>query len=158
MNACSLLIFPNGGCYHDHRGTPEQSSPADIDTNQTQEDLDPRHFYAAYVFEYATLRGHDVAVLLDQAHQFECPVRYWWASETTNLTGAFDRLIVCMHHPSIVKGVEIHTILREAAAKHQVAWDDFEAAELDEYRTYGKVIDDPQNSGRATRRSGNAGP
>ena len=45
-------------------GTPERSSPADIATNQTEEVLDPRHFYAAYVFEYGTLRGRDVDVLL----------------------------------------------------------------------------------------------
>jgi hypothetical protein len=28
-----------------------------------EEVLDPRHFYAAYAFEYAALRWHDVAVL-----------------------------------------------------------------------------------------------
>ena len=39
----------------------------------------------------------------------------------------------------------MHGILRQAAVKHQVTCDDFEAAVLDEYRTYGKVIDDPQN-------------
>src|SRR5512141_1330023 len=126
-------------------GTPERSSPADIATTQAEEVLDPRHFYAAYVFEYATLRGHDVAVLLDQARQFECPVRYWWASETTNLTGAFDRLVVCVHHPSLTKAVEMHGILRQAAARHQVVWDEFDAAKLDEYRTHGKVIVAPQD-------------
>ncbi len=93
MGMQSHLIFSRARCYHDHMTTPEQSSFADMATNQAEEVLDPRHFYAAYTFEYATLRGHDVAVLLDKAHQFECPVRYWWASETTNLTGAFDRQI-----------------------------------------------------------------
>ena len=67
------MIFPDAGCYHDHMGVPEQSSIADIATNQTEEVLDPHHFYAAYTFESAALRGRDVAALFEQAHRFECP-------------------------------------------------------------------------------------
>jgi len=143
----SLLDFPFSVCYHPYyMPTPEQRvSTGGLGEQPAGETLDPRHFYAAYVFEYAALRGRDVAVLVDQAHRFECPVRYWWASATTNLKGAFDRLIICVHHPSLGKAVEMHGLLRQAAAKHQVAWDDFEAAALDDYSTYGKVIDAPEN-------------
>ena len=125
--------------------TPEQRLAGGVGEPSAVETLDPRHFYAAYVFEHAAVRGRDVAALVDHAHRFECPIRYWWASATTNLKGAFDRLIVCVHHSSVVKGAEMHGILRQAAANHEVAWDDFEAAKLDEYRTLGKAIVAPQD-------------
>ena len=34
----------------------------------------------------------------------------------------------------------MHAVLLQAGAEHQVAWDDFEAAKLDEYRTLGKAV------------------
>ena len=126
-------------------GTPEQLLCPGAGEQPASEALDPHHFYAAYTFESAALRGRDVASLFEHAHRFECPVRYWWASEVTNLKGAFDRLIVCVHHTSLVKAVEMHSVLRQAAAKGQVTWDDFDAAVLDDYRTYGRIIDDPKN-------------
>ena len=113
-------------------------------TNQPEEVLDPHHFYAAYTFESAALRGRDVATLFEQAHRFACPLRYWWASETTDLKGAFDRLMIGIHHTSLVKAVEMHGALRQAAAKGQVTWDNFDTATLDDYRTYGRSIDDPK--------------
>lgn len=126
-------------------GTTEQLLRPGADEQPASEALDPHHFYAAYVFESAALRGRDVAALFEHAHRFECPVRYWWASEVTNLKGAFDRLIVCVHHTSLVKAVEMHGILRQAAAKGQMTWDDFDAAVLDDYRKFGRIIDDPKN-------------
>ena len=131
--------------------TPEQRLAGGADESSAGEILDPRHFYAAYEFQYAAVRGRDVAVLLDHARRYECPVRYWWVSETANrkgVQGAFDILIVCVHHSSIVKGAEMHAILRQAAAEHQVAWDDFEAAKLDDYRTLSKPIVTPQDIAR----------
>ncbi len=39
----------------------------------------------------------------------------------------------------------MYSVLRQAAAKGQVTWDDFDAAVLDDYRTFGRIIDDPKN-------------
>jgi|WetSurMetagenome_2_1015567.scaffolds.fasta_scaffold344808_2 hypothetical protein len=119
-------------------GTPERFLGPVAGEQPTNEALDPHHFYAAYSFESAALRGRDVASLFAHAHHFECPIRYWWASEVTNLKGGFDRLIVCVHHISLVKAVEMHGLLRQAAVRHQVVWDEFDAAKLDECRTHGK--------------------
>jgi hypothetical protein len=41
------------------------------DESPPTENLDPHHFYAAYVFESAALRRRDVATLFEQAHRFE---------------------------------------------------------------------------------------
>ena len=123
-------------------GTPEHIARV-VSEPSREEILDPRHFYAAYEFQYAAVRGRDVAVLINHARRFECPIRYWWASETANrkgAKGAFDRLIVCAHHASMTTAIEMHGILRQAVANHEVAWDDFEAAKLDDYRRYGKAI------------------
>ena len=55
--------------------TPEQHIDGATGEPVPSENLDPRHFYAAYVFEYAALRGRDVAVLVDHARRSECLTR-----------------------------------------------------------------------------------
>ena len=105
---------------------------------QGEEDLDPRHFYAAYVFDGAHERGDDIATLVEQAQQLGYPVRYWWLSEAMELHGHPDRLIVCVHHPSSAAdaGMDLYETLKE----HEVTWDDLEAAAVAEYRYFGKPI------------------
>jgi hypothetical protein len=68
--------------------------------NSREPDLDPRHFYAAYVFDQAHKRQEDITTLVEQAQDLGYPVRYWWLSEAMDLEGCPDRLIVCVHHPS----------------------------------------------------------
>jgi len=46
----------------------------------SREDLDPRHFYAAYVFDQAHERKDDIKTLVEQAQQLGYPIRYWWLS------------------------------------------------------------------------------
>ncbi len=53
-------------------------------------------------------------------------------------------MIVGVHHTSLVKASEMHGALRQASAKGQVTWDEFDAATLDDCRTLGKVIDAPK--------------
>jgi len=101
--------------------------------------LDPRHFYAAYVFDQAHQRQGDVATLVAQAQQSGYPARYWWLSEAMELRGHADRLIVCVHHPSSAAdaGMDLYETLKE----RQVTWDDLEAAAVGEYRYFGKPIE-----------------
>ena len=70
------------------------------------------------------------------------PVRYWWLSEAMELQGSPDRLIVCVHHPSLGEnaGMDLYNTLRQAAQKHKTLWDDLEAAQVDEYRQFGKIV------------------
>jgi len=107
-----------------------------------EEDLDPRHFYAAYVFDQAHKRQGDVAPLIEQAQQFGYPVRYWWLSKTMKLHGHPDRLIVCVHHPSLAEdaGMDLYEALKE----QQVTWNDLEAAAVGEYHVFGKPIEGPE--------------
>ncbi len=112
-----------------------------------QENLDPHHFYAAYVFDNAGDRRRDLTVLIDQANRLGYPVRYWWLSEAMEIEDSPDRLIVCVHHPSLAEdaGMDLYETLRQGAVKHEVAWDDLEAAAVDEYRQYGKFVKDPDH-------------
>ncbi len=82
-------------------GTPEQRLPTGVADQLSKENLDPRHFYAAYVFDNAPTRRRDVAVLIHEAQHLGYPARYWWLSEAMELQGSPDRLIVCVHHPSL---------------------------------------------------------
>jgi hypothetical protein len=113
----------------------------DGELGQVGEDLDPRHFYAAYVFDQAHERQDDVAAVIEQAQQLSYPVRYWWLSQAVELQGSPDRLIICVHHPSVTEdaGMDLYEALRE----HEVTWDDLEAAAVDEYRLLGKPIEEP---------------
>ena len=103
------------------------------------EDLDPRHFYAAYVFDQAHERQDDIATLLEQAQHLGYPVRYWWLSEAMALQGHPDRLIVCVHHSSGAEDAGMD--LYEALEERQVTWDGLEAAAVDEYRLLGKPVE-----------------
>jgi hypothetical protein len=114
----------------------------DGDLGQAEEDLDPRHFYAAYVFDQANERRDDVATLIEQAQQLGYPARYWWLSQAMELEGNPDRLIVCVHHPSI--GEDAGMDLYQALGERQVTWDGLEAAAVDEYRLLGRPIEGPE--------------
>lgn len=98
--------------------------------------LDPRHFYAAYVFDQAEERGSDVQSVIELAHELGYPVRYWWLSEAMDLQGSPDRLIVCVHHPSSSEdaGMDLYNALTEKKA----AWDELDSAALEEYIFFGK--------------------
>jgi hypothetical protein len=114
----------------------------DDELGQAGEDLDPRHFYAAYIFDQAHGRQDDVATLIEQAQQLGYPVRYWWLSQAVDLQGTPDRLIVCVHHRSI--GEDAGMDLYEALGERQVTWDGLEAAAVDEYRLLGRPIEGPE--------------
>jgi hypothetical protein len=109
------------------------------DLGQAEEDLDLRHFYAAYVFDQAHERRDDVGTLIEQAQQLGYPLRYWWLSQAVDLQDNPDRLIVCVHHPSVVEDAGMD--LYEALGERQVTWDGLEAAAVDEYRLLGKPIE-----------------
>jgi len=123
--------------------TPEQRPATIEDEQQAEEVLDPRHFYAAYIFDDAETRLSDVTTLLEQAQELGSPVRYWWLSEAMDLQDSADRLIVCVHHPaeSEEAGMELYDALKD----RQVAWDELEAAAVDEYRELGKSIKSPNS-------------
>jgi hypothetical protein len=106
---------------------------------EPDEVLDPRHFYAAYIFNQAHEREDDIATLIEQAQQLGYPVRYWWLSEVMELREHPDRLIVCAHHPSSTgdTGMDLYETLKE----HQIIWDELEAAAVDEYCVLGKPIE-----------------
>jgi hypothetical protein len=115
----------------------EYATP-EILTDQSGENLDPRHFYAAYVFDWADTRVDDITMLLKQAHQFGYPVRCWWLSQVMNLQGSPDRLIVCVHHPSSTENAGMD--LYDSLTNQQVTWDDLDAAAMEEYCTFGKPV------------------
>ncbi len=127
--------------------TPEQHLAPELGEQPSPENLDPHHFYAAYVFDNATTRRRDVSVLIHEAQRLSNPVRYWWLSEAMDLPDAPDRLIVCVHHPSSAEdaGMDLYTTLSKIAQKHKVAWDNLEAAQVDEYRQFGKAVANPGN-------------
>ena len=128
-------------------GTPEQRLPTGIGDQLAKENFDARHFYAAYVFDNAPTRRRDVSVLIHEAQRLGYPVRYWWLSEAMELQGSPDRLVVCVHHPALGEdaGMDLYNVLSQAAQKHKVTWDGLEAAHVDEYRQFGKIITRPDN-------------
>src|SRR5262245_60530799 len=103
-----------------------------------REVLDGQHFYAAYVFDQAESRLHDIEITITEARRLNYPVRYWWLSEAMVLDDMPDRLIVCVHHPVFGEnaGMDLYTAL----TKQQTRWDDFEAATIEEYDYLGKPI------------------
>ena len=111
----------------------------DGDLEQMDEEIDPRHFYAAYVFDQAHERREDIDTLMEQAQQLGYSMRYWWLSQAVELRGQPDRLIVCVHHPSSASdaGMDLYEVL----ARHEITWDDLEAAAVEEYRLLGKPIE-----------------
>jgi hypothetical protein len=102
------------------------------------ESLDPRHFYAAYVFDRAHERESDVVSVIERAQSLGYPVRYWWLSNAMDLQNAPDRLIVCVHHSSRSEdaGMDLYNALRQM----EVNWDDLEAAVVEEYSFLGKRV------------------
>lgn len=109
-------------------------------TDQPEDEvLDPHHFYAAYVFDRANEREHDIRALIDQAQALDYPLRYWWLSDAMDSQGSPDRLIVCVHHPpsSEKAGMDLYDALKEK----EIAWDDLEAAVMDEYQYLGKPLE-----------------
>ena len=59
-----------------------------------------------------------------------------------DLQGNSDRLVVCVHHPSMAEdaGMDLYEILKE----HEVAWDGLGAAAVGEYRYLGKPTEGPE--------------
>ena len=100
--------------------------------------LDPHHFYAAYIFDRAIERGHDIETLIEQANKLGYPVRYWLLSEAMGLSVFPDRLIVCVHHPSAADhtGMDLYEMLKGK----DITWDELEAAAVDEYCYFGKTV------------------
>ena len=127
--------------------TPEQFIAGDARGLPPPENLDPRHFYAAYVFDNPVTRRRDVSVLVHEAQHLGYPVRYWWLSEAMDLQDEPDRLVVCVHPPSLGEsaGMDLYDLLRKTRQKHRVTWDDFEAAHVEEYRQFGKIVVSPDN-------------
>ena len=100
--------------------------------------LDPRHFFAAYIFDRAAERAADIQRMIESAQEMSYPVRYWWLSDAMELQGSPDRLIICIHHPSRSEdaGMDLYNALKQ----EEVSWDDLEVATMDEYRVYGKHV------------------
>jgi hypothetical protein len=106
--------------------------------------LDPRHFYAAYIFDDPSSRNFDVSSLIDEASNLGYPVRYWWLSDAVEMDEAevvsSDRLIVCVHHPSADEnaGMDLYTALY----KNKVTYSELERASLDEYVMHSRRVRD----------------
>ena len=121
-------------------GSKERLPQTGLDQPEGNEDLNPRHFYAAYVYDEAEAHKEDVTTLVEKAQELEYPVRFWWLSEAIDLQGFPDRLIVCVHHPSISEdaGMDLYEALKEK----EVKWHDLEAAAVNEYTFLGQPIHD----------------
>jgi len=104
-----------------------------------EEDLDPRHFYAAYCFDNAQRHQRDVGVVVSVARSLGYPVRYWWLSQAVDLNEHPDRLIVCVHHPSVSSeaGLDLYEALKEEDGQ----WACLESAAVWEYSAYGCPAD-----------------
>jgi hypothetical protein len=113
-------------------------TPTETAAEQSEENLDTRHFYAAYVFDKPEMRANDVRTLIEEAQRLGYPVRYWWLSQAMDLHDSPDRLIVCVHHPSSTEdaGMDLYNSL----TKQQITWDDLDAAAMDEYYAFGKPV------------------
>ena len=124
------------------RGIERNGDPETKDVFE-EENIVPGHFYAAYVFNNAHTRMDNVGIVIDEAKRLGYPIRYWWLSQAMDLVGSPDRLIVCVHHPSssVEAGMDLYQALKDKQAK----WDDLEAAHIDEYRFYGRPIDEIEN-------------
>lgn len=119
-------------------GSPEfPEVPGPIEQS-TGEDFNPRHFYAAYIYQYAEAHERDITTLLESAQELGYPVRYWWVSEVMDIWDSMDRLIICVHHPTTTgdAGVDLYDALKA----QQVKWDELEAATVEEYRQFGKQV------------------
>jgi hypothetical protein len=120
-------------------GHKERLSHKHLDQLEASEDLNPRHFYAAYIYDRAEEHKEDVATLVEKAHELDYPVRFWWLSDAVDLQGFPDRLIVCVHHPSMTEdaGMDLYEALKEK----EVSWNELEAAGVNEYAFLGQPVD-----------------
>ena len=111
-------------------GGIERQTTHGIEKQTNIEILDPRHFYAAYIFDQANEREEDIGAVIKEAKHFGYLVRYWWLSDALELQGFPDRLIVCVHHPSAAEdaGMDLYETLKEK----QVSWNELKAAVVDE--------------------------
>ena len=82
----------------DLMGIPEQAPRRGIEHRPFIEELNPYHFYAAYIFDQAQDRQVDIAGVIQHAWELGYPVCYWWLSQALELRDDPDRLIVCVHH------------------------------------------------------------
>ena len=107
-----------------------------------EEHLDPRHFYAAYVFESALRTSKGRRQRHRTSPTLGYPVRYWWLSDALYLDDAPDRLIVCVHHAATGEnaGMDLYTALKE----QEIEWDFLEAAAVEEYRVLGNAVEDAE--------------
>jgi len=86
-----------------------------------EEIMNPRHFYAAYVFDQPNERVPDFRAVVEASYSLGYPVRYWWLSQAMDLRGAPDRLIICVHHPSASE--EAGMDLYDARVVKGISWD-----------------------------------
>jgi hypothetical protein len=102
--------------------------------------MGPHHFYAAYVFDQDEAHQQDIQTLINQAQQLAYPLRYWWLSDAMDLQGSTDRLIVCVHHPSVSEdaGTDLYDVLKEKG----VDWDELDSAIIEEYLSFGRRVKD----------------
>ncbi|MFC2054335.1 hypothetical protein ACFLV7_08575 [Chloroflexota bacterium] len=119
-------------------GGIERQTTHRIEKKPNIEILDPRHFYAAYIFDQANEREEDIGAVIQEAKHFGYLVRYWWLSDAMELQGSPDRLIICVHHPSDSEDAGIN--LYDALKEKDVTWDDLESAVVDEYRYLGNPV------------------
>jgi hypothetical protein len=108
-----------------------------------EEPLDARHYYAAYIFDNADRRKHDITAVIEEAQKFAYPVRYWWLSDAMDLRDAPDRLIVCVHHS--VTGEDAGMDLYERLQHLQIEWDDLDTATVEEYLFLSRPIGEPSS-------------
>jgi hypothetical protein len=122
-------------------GNHERTPPGDLNNPEPGEELNPRHFYAAYIYDEAEGHKEDVVAVIEKAKELAYSVRFWWLSDAMDLQGFPDRLIVCVHHPSSaeVAGMDLYEALKEK----EVRWGELEAAAINEYILLGKPIHDP---------------
>lgn len=120
-------------------GSPELPQPiAGPDEELKGEDIDPGHFYAAYIFDQPESHDEDITTIVTKARALGHPVRYWWLSDAMELGDVPDRLIVCVHHESFSTdaGMGLYRALKE----EEISWNELEAASFAEYLQYGRFI------------------
>jgi hypothetical protein len=112
------------------------------DEQAAEEELDPHHLYAAYVFEDAQSCRDDVATLVNAAGQHGYPVRYWWLSEVMALGDDPDWLLVCVHFPSaeIAEVMDLAEAFKETLIRYRVTWHDLETVAVAAYGRFGQPI------------------
>lgn len=117
--------------------SPESRSQPESEPG-SGEIFDPRHLYAAYIYDHPQDHVDDIAALLEKADEFHFPVRYWWLSEAMRLGGTPDRLIMCVHCAET--GEEAGLGLYQALEADEVFWDELEAANINEYSLLGRPV------------------